>query len=74
MLEGAETPGDLGHDFGATLTEREVVWLMENEFAETAEDVVWRRAKLGLRLRPEQIEALETWMEHRRAAAHHDAA
>ena len=38
---------DLGRDFGATLTEAEVRWLMEREYARTAEDVVWRRSKLG---------------------------
>ena len=37
-------------DFGAGLTERELVWLREREWARTAEDVLWRRTKLGLRL------------------------
>ena len=64
---------DLGHDFGATLTEREVAWLMRHEYARSAEDVVWRRSKLGLRMSTDQIAALDTWMRaHRhdlRAAA-----
>ena len=35
---------------GGALTERELVWLREREWARTAEDVLWRRTKLGLRL------------------------
>ncbi|OSQ52171.1 glycerol-3-phosphate dehydrogenase [Marivita geojedonensis] len=62
MLGSAREAADLGQDFGATLTETEVRWLMENEYAHTAEDVVWRRNKLGLRLSTEQIQALDIWM------------
>jgi glycerol-3-phosphate dehydrogenase len=66
VLAGAKTVGDLGTDFGATLTEAEVTWLMRKEYARTAEDVVWRRNKLGLRLSPAQIATLDAWMaEHR---------
>lgn len=69
MLAGAERMEDLGKHFGETLTAREVEWLMEHEFAQTAEDVIWRRTKLGLRLRQGEIDALETWMTKRRAGA-----
>lgn len=62
VLAGARTQADLGHDFGATLTEAEVRWLMTREWARTAADVVWRRTKLGLRLTAEQISALDAWM------------
>ena len=62
MLGGAVKVSDLGLGFGATLTEREVTWLMQNEFAKRAEDVVWRRSKLGLRMDTDQIEALDKWM------------
>lgn len=65
MLAGARDVADLGHDFGATLTEREVVWLMDREWAKGAEDVVWRRSKLGLRLTAEDITALDDWMRAR---------
>ena len=50
MLDGARSPADLGAGFGAGLTERELVWLRDREWARTAEDVLWRRTKLGLRL------------------------
>jgi glycerol-3-phosphate dehydrogenase len=62
MLGGAKTAADLGADFGADLTETEVRWLISQEFARTAEDVVWRRSKLGLRLTPPQIAALDAAM------------
>lgn len=62
LLGDAQSTGDLGQDFGATLTEREVRWLMEHEYARRAEDIVWRRNKLGLRLSTEQIAGLDDWM------------
>ncbi len=65
ILGAAKDQTDLGEDFGATLTETELVWLMDKEYARTAEDVVWRRNKLGLRLSPEQIDRLDDWMTNR---------
>lgn len=65
VLGGAREAEALGRDFGATLTEAELVWLTAQEWARTAEDVVWRRSKLGLRLTPEQIADIDTWMRAR---------
>ncbi|WP_375255739.1 glycerol-3-phosphate dehydrogenase [Yoonia sp.] len=62
ILGAAKAPDDLGRDFGATLTEAEVKWLMAREYAVRAEDVVWRRTKLGLRLTQDQIDALDIYM------------
>lgn len=62
VLGDAKDISDLGQDFGANLTEREVIWLVENEFARTAEDIVWRRSKLGLRLSKQEIQVLEAWL------------
>jgi glycerol-3-phosphate dehydrogenase len=42
---------------------------MRHEFARRAADVVWRRSKLGLRLTPDQIAALDAWMTGEGAAA-----
>ena len=42
--------GRLGEYYGAGLTERELAYLMEREWARTAEDVLWRRTKCGLRM------------------------
>ncbi len=62
VLGNAASPADLGQDFGATLTEAEVRWLMTKEYARTAEDIVWRRSKLGLRLDHDQIATLDAYM------------
>jgi glycerol-3-phosphate dehydrogenase len=68
LLSNARGLGDLGRGFGADLYQREVDYLMEQEWALTAEDVVWRRTKLGLRLSKLEIEALGTYMASRRPA------
>ena len=62
ILGAAKTAADLGEPFGYNLTAAEVRWLMANEFAHHAEDVLWRRSKLGLRLNTDEAAALETWM------------
>ena len=49
VLGDARNIDDMGCCFGADLTEREVDWLVRNEWARTAEDILWRRSKLGLR-------------------------
>ena len=59
MLGDASTSADLGRTFGAGLTEREVDYLVVEEWAETAADIVWRRSKLGLRLTAQEIAALD---------------
>jgi glycerol-3-phosphate dehydrogenase len=66
ILGNARQPSDLGRDFGATLSEREVDYLMQQEWARNAYDVVWRRSKLGLRLTSRQVEELDAWMESQR--------
>ena len=68
ILGDAAEAADLGQDFGATLTEAEVTWLMSHEFARTGQDVVWRRNKLGLRMTADQIQTLENWMAQKRHA------
>ena len=67
VLGDAKTADDLGQAFGATLTAREISYLMAHEYARSAEDVVWRRNKLGLRLDAEQIAALDAWMQAQEA-------
>jgi glycerol-3-phosphate dehydrogenase len=67
VLHGATTWSSLGRDFGNGLTEAEVTYLMREEWAEEASDVIWRRSKLGLRLSPAQIADLESFMAQQRA-------
>ena len=51
----------MGQRFGP-LSEREIDWLRDKEWAHSAEDVLWRRSKLGLHTTREQQEALRTYM------------
>src|SRR5690606_13898847 len=50
VLGDARNLADMGHLFGPSLTEREVVYLKEREWARSAEDILWRRTKSGLHL------------------------
>ncbi|MEP3300214.1 MAG: glycerol-3-phosphate dehydrogenase [Pseudoruegeria sp.] len=58
----------LGQDFGASLTEAELRWLVEKEYVRTAEDAIWRRSKLGLHLNKDQIAAIDAWITTHLAA------
>jgi glycerol-3-phosphate dehydrogenase len=62
LLSGAAAETDLGRRFGADLTEREVRYLQREEWAATADDVLWRRSKLGLLLSLEEKAALAAFM------------
>ena len=62
ILGRAKSAADLGRDFGGSLTEAEVLFLMQREFTLCAADIVWRRTKSGLRMTAEEIETLDLWM------------
>ena len=62
LLDGIQNVNGLGPCFGADLTGAEVRYLMQHEWAETAEDVLWRRGKLGLVLGREQRDAVGRFM------------
>jgi glycerol-3-phosphate dehydrogenase len=62
VLGNAKTMADLGQAFGATLTESEVRYLITAEWACTADDIVWRRSKLGLRLSATEVSAIDDWI------------
>ncbi len=68
MLAGAAEASDLGEAFGGTLTAVEVRWLMRREWALSADDVLWRRSKLGLRVSDEERRRLEAFMRAEAAA------
>jgi glycerol-3-phosphate dehydrogenase len=70
ILGGARSGEDLGEDFGHGLTEAEVRYQMKHEFARAAEDVVWRRSKLGIRFSPEQLDRLRAFMDENRQLQH----
>jgi D-erythritol 1-phosphate dehydrogenase len=63
ILEGTKSLADLGTHFGANFYERELRYLIDEEWAEEMEDVLWRRTKYGLHLSPPEQDALKQWME-----------
>lgn len=62
VLENARRAEDLGPHFGGQLYAREVDYLIANEWALTAQDVLWRRTKEGLRLTTEQHAHVQHYM------------
>ena len=65
ILGNAHALADCGEYFGHGLTAREVDYLRAREWAMTADDILWRRTKLGLRLDAAQREALERYFAAR---------
>ena len=63
ILNGCDTTEDLGTHFGSGLYEQEVRYLIEQEWAMTSDDILWRRTKLGLRLNTEQKQELSEFMQ-----------
>ncbi len=62
ILTGARNFADLGPCFGADLTAAEVDYLRHDEWAMTAEDVLWRRTRLGFHFTQGEADALAAWM------------
>ncbi|GJJ02025.1 glycerol-3-phosphate dehydrogenase [Duganella rhizosphaerae] len=62
LLEGCDSIACMGRHFAADLYEREVRYLIDAEWARGADDVLWRRTKLGLRVGPAAVAALSEWM------------
>ncbi|MNR39327.1 Aerobic glycerol-3-phosphate dehydrogenase [compost metagenome] len=63
LLEGVSGPADLGEHFGASLHAREVDYLCQQEWACEAEDILWRRTKLGLFLSSQEQEHLRAYLQ-----------
>lgn len=64
ILTGVNELSELGQDLGCGLYEKELCWLIEHEFALSAEDVLWRRSKLGLHMNDAQIAGVSQWFEN----------
>ncbi|MEP9348732.1 glycerol-3-phosphate dehydrogenase [Xanthobacter sp. KR7-225] len=69
ILAGARSEAELGPWFGAGLSRCEVDHLMDREWAMSAQDILWRRSKLGLRLSPTEQAALAAYVDARLAGA-----
>jgi glycerol-3-phosphate dehydrogenase len=62
-LGNAQSLGDLGKHFGHGLTSAEVDHLISREWARSAEDILWRRSKLGLRFDVASVAALGRYVD-----------
>jgi glycerol-3-phosphate dehydrogenase len=71
VLGDARCLDDLGPFLCADLTEREVDWMARHEWARTADDVLWRRSKLGLRAGATEVAAVANYLSDTRAPAPH---
>ncbi|AWN40055.1 glycerol-3-phosphate dehydrogenase [Methylobacterium durans] len=69
VLSGAHGLDDLGETFEAGLTAAEIAYLKREEWARTADDILWRRTKLGLRTSAEGVARLERHLARAEAAA-----
>ena len=63
LLDGATRLDDLGALIGPDLFELEVKYLITHEWAQTAEDILWRRTKLGLNFNKRETKHLQSWLE-----------
>ncbi len=63
ILENVENIADMGQPFCSGLYEIEIRWLIDREFACTAEDVLWRRTKLGLHMSGAEKQSVEHWFD-----------
>jgi glycerol-3-phosphate dehydrogenase len=62
ILAGARILNDMGQMFGP-LSEREISWLKSKEWAQTADDILWRRSKLGLHMSKQEQEDLREYLD-----------
>ncbi len=62
LLSGVQSIKDMGRDFGEGLYDVEIFYLIQNEWARTADDILWRRTKLGLHLEKKVRLTLEALM------------
>lgn len=62
ILDGCSSLPDLGIDFGHGLYEKEVHYLVENEWTQTAQDILFRRTKLGILMNKKQVAKLDDYL------------
>jgi glycerol-3-phosphate dehydrogenase len=68
LLAGAASLSDLGPELAPQLYTRELEYLCRVEWAHSAEDILWRRSKLGLHLAPAATTAVQAWLDARATA------
>ena len=68
IIGPAQSWAELGEDLGSGLTAAELRYLAQHEWVRSAEDVLWRRTKLGLAASPELAERVARWLADQSAA------
>ena len=63
MLDGVRSEAGLGAELCPGLHECEANYLVQHEWAYTAEDILWRRTKLGLKATSDNVASLERWVD-----------
>ena len=63
VIDGATSQRGMGKNFGGGLTRKEIDYLVKNEWARSADDVMWRRTKCGLHMSKAQQAAFTKWFE-----------
>ena len=63
FLRDANSLKDLGEDFGAHVYEAEIVYLLRYEMAQEAEDIFWRRSKLGLHVEDDVMDKVGAYIK-----------
>jgi glycerol-3-phosphate dehydrogenase len=69
LVGDARRLDDLGADLGGGLHEAEVDYLLAHEWARTADDILWRRTRLGLHVGEDTVARLQRRLEGRPAPA-----
>ncbi|HEY8382836.1 MAG TPA: glycerol-3-phosphate dehydrogenase [Microvirga sp.] len=69
LLGDAKSMADLGEDFGGGVTAAEVDYLVRREWARSAEDILWRRSKMGLHVPPGTAEKINAYLDTKKTAS-----
>ncbi len=69
LLAGRTRLSDMGDEIAPGLFAAEVDYLTQHEWARTAQDILWRRSKLGLHLPPDAAATLDAWIDARMKAS-----
>ena len=64
ILNNSKTVSDLGKQFGCYITEQELSWSIRNEWTQNADDFLWRRTRLGLKLNDVEIKQIGHFIKH----------
>jgi glycerol-3-phosphate dehydrogenase len=69
LIGSAKSMADLGEDFGGGLMAAEVDYLVRREWARSAEDILWRRSKLGLHVPADAVQKIDAYINKRNVTA-----